>query len=191
MISGWRTHKIHMNKALIISSIAVLSATAGAQNRNAFKPMDAILGVTVTQSQTQQGTAYTVAMGPNATVIRDGKSHKLEVIEGFWILSDNGDSHGVQISLANYDNHSNNSGGTSAYGWQTQKKNGITSGESETFTFSSIGNPGAIDHFGFKVKASGVPAHIYQNAASVPEPATFAALGLGIAALRRRRKAAK
>lgn len=176
-----------MNRAFIIISIATLAGAASAQNRNAFKPMDSILGVTVTRAQTQQGITYTVSLANNATVIRAGKSHDLKVIEGFWLLGDNGDIGAVQGAVARYDAHSNNSGGTSAYGFQTQKKYGIERGESQTFLFKTISNPGQIDHFGYKVYASGVPAHIYE-ASAVPEPASMAALGLGIAAVLRRRR---
>jgi hypothetical protein len=178
-----------MKKTAIIISLAVLASVSSAQNRNAFKQMDSILGVTVTRAQTTQGVSFTVAMGQNATVIRDGKSHNLEAIDGFWLLSNDGDLGAVQTAMTNYDNHSNNSGGSSAYGFQTQLKNGIRAGQSATFNFSQIGNAAALDHFGFKVKASGVPAHIYEkgDCQAVPEPATFAAIGIGIAALRRRR----
>jgi hypothetical protein len=178
-----------MKRAIIILGIAAVASVASAQNRNAFKPMDSILGVTVTTAQTAQGTYYTVSLANNATVIRDGKSHDLKVIEGFWLLADQGDIGAVQSAMARWDARSNNSGGTSAYGFQTQKKYGIERGESQTFTFKTIANPGAIDHFGYKVYASGVPAHIYE-AKPVPEPASLAALGLGIAAIiRRKRKA--
>jgi hypothetical protein len=176
-----------MYRSLLLISIAAIACGASAQNRNAFKPMDSILGVTVTRAQTQQGISYTVSLANDAKVIRAGKSHDLKVIEGFWLLSDMGDIQAVQKAMDKYDIHSNNSGGTSAYGFQTQKKNGIERGQSQTFTFKSIGNPAAIDHFGYKVYASGVPAHIYE-ATPVPEPASMAALGLGIAAIIRRRR---
>lgn len=177
-----------MKSIIIITSLAVLAAGASAQNRNAFKRMDSILGVTITQAQVSGGTAYTVSMAQNAQVIRSGKAHTLEAIDGFWLLSDKGDIGAVQNALSNYDAHSNNSGGTSAYGFQTQLKNGIRAGESATFVFASVANFSAIDHFGFKVKASGVPAHIYQDdCPPVPEPASMAAIGMGLVALVRRK----
>ncbi len=177
-----------MKSIVIISSIVVLAASASAQNRNAFKQMDSILGVTITRAQVQNGTAFTVSMGQNAQVIRSGKSHKLEAIDGFWLLADKGDLGAVQNAMAKYDAHSNNSGGSSAYGFQTQLKNGIRAGESATFVFSSVANFNVLDHFGFKVKSSGVPAHIYQNdCPPVPEPASMAAIGMGLVALLRRK----
>lgn len=178
-----------MKQFIIISSLFALASAANAQNRNAFKQMDSILGVTVTRAATQQGTSFTVSVAANATIVRSGKSHKLEAIDGFWLLSNKGDLGAVQVALNNYDNHSNNSGGSSAYGFQTQLKNGIGAGQSATFTFSTIGNPATLDHFGFKVKATGVPAHIYggNDACAVPEPASFAVIGLGLVAIRKRR----
>lgn len=177
-----------MKRIAFISLSLMAIGLASAQNRNAFKQMDSIIGVTVTRAQTQQGIAFTVSMGQNAQVVRNGKSHTLEAIDGFWLLSNSGDLGAVQGVVAKYDAHSNNSGGTSAYGFQTQLKNGIRAGESMTFTYSSITNESVLAHFGFKVKASGVPAHIYDDAAPVPEPATMAAVGLGLLAIRRRAK---
>lgn len=179
-----------MKKTILIVSIAAIAAVGSAQNRNSFKQMNAILGVTVTRAQTNQGIAYTVSMAQGATVIRNGKVHALEAIDGFWLLSNNGDLGASQASKAQWDAHSNNSGGASAYGFQTELKNGIRAGGSETFVYSSISNPSVLAHFGFKVKASGVPAHIYegQDCEPVPEPATMAAMGLGVAALLRRRR---
>ena len=67
-----------MKSLLIISSLVVLAAAGSAQNRNAFKQMDSILGVTVTRAQTQQGVSFTVSMAQGgATVIRSGKSHAM------------------------------------------------------------------------------------------------------------------
>lgn len=178
-------------KRIAIFSLSLLAiGTASAQNRNAFKQMDSIIGVTVTRSQTQQGIAFTVSMGQNAQVIRSGKAHTLEAIDGFWLLSNAGDLKAVQGVVDKYDAHSNNSGGASAYGFQTQLKNGIRAGQSATFTYSTIANESVLAHFGFKVKASGVPAHIYDPAGlpPVPEPASMAAIGLGLVALRRRAK---
>lgn len=105
-----------MKQFIIISSLFALASAANAQNRNAFKQMDSILGVTVTRAATQQGTSFTVSVAANATIVRSGKSHKLEAIDGFWLLSNKGDLGAVQVALNNYDNHSNNSGGSSAYG---------------------------------------------------------------------------
>lgn len=171
-------------RKLILLTLALASVSAMAQNRNAFKPMDEIRDVFITRTD----TLFTVRLGMNPTIIRQGKSHELKVLEGFWLLADSGDIGATQLPIANWDVRSNNSGGTSAYGWQTQKKNGMKAGDVRTFEFASIARPDLISKFGLKVYASGVPSHIEAPAAAVPEPATMAVLGLGVASLLRRRK---
>jgi PEP-CTERM motif len=182
-----------MKKTALILSIAALAAVGSAQNRNSFKQMNSILGVTVTRAQTAQGTTFTVSMAQGATVTRNGRTHELEAIDGFWLLSNNGDLGASQVAKNGWNNHTNTAGGASTYGFQTELNNGIRAGGSEMFTYSSISNPGALAHYGFKVKAKGTPAHIYEGSdcEPVPEPATMAALGLGVAAMVRRKRAKK
>lgn len=177
-----------MKKVVLIISCAVMVATAGAQNRNAFKQMDAIVGLTVTKAQTQQGTTFTVAVAQDAHIVRNGRTQKVDTVDGFWLLSDHSDLGAVQSAMSHYDARSNTGGGSSAYGFETQLKNGIKAGQTCTFTYTKVDKPNGIDCFGFKVKCGGVPSHICDPCKCVPEPASMAAIGTGLVALIRRRR---
>jgi len=169
------------------AAVAVLAVAASAQNYNAFKDVT-LNGVTVTQS----GDTFTVSLDSDPTVSRvvgNGKvkSSPITDITGFWLLGASGNVAAVQNSVSGYKLDTNTGGGTSAYGWSTQNKNGLTAGQSATFTVSSL-NQSALSSFGFSLKASGIPDHIQSPKQATPEPASLLILGFGGIALLRKRK---
>lgn len=168
-----------------VGAVALLGSIASAQNYNAFKTVDAISGVSVTQS----GNDFTLSMMNGATITRNGKASQIKDIDGFWLLSSSGDINASQKNAANYMVRTNTGGGTSAYGWETQKKNGLTGGQSQTFSFNNF-DASKVTEYGLKLHANGVMAHIKlpANCQPVPEPATMLAMAAGCGILIRRRK---
>ncbi|HZH98544.1 MAG TPA: PEP-CTERM sorting domain-containing protein [Fimbriimonadaceae bacterium] len=162
---------------------ATLVGMASAQNANAFKTVDAFTGVTIRQN----GTMFELLLGQDATVTFNGRTHSIDNVQGFWLISDTGKLNATQSPIPNWDIHTNDGGQGSTAGWQTQQRNAIQQGGSMKFTFTQV-NQSVLSAFGLKVHANGTPAHIRIDAQPVPEPATLAGLALGGAALLRRRK---
>jgi hypothetical protein len=171
--------KVWMTAALAAS----LAAVASAQNANAFKEVDAYTGLVVRQT----GNMVELILGQDATVTFNGRTHDLENIQGFWLISDDGDIQADLMPIPNWSVHTNKTPNNSTAGWQTQQRHAIKRGESKTFTFNSA-NWTVADAFGIKVHAQGTPAHIRLDVQPVPEPATLAALALGSLIFARRRR---
>ena len=174
-------------KKWIILAAAAISGVASAQNVMAFKDAE-FKDVVVNGS----GNSFTLSLGANPMVRAEkgrGEWASIKAMEGFWLLSDDGDLRATGKDFGDYDWHQNipGSGKNSDFGWQTQQKNAIKAGGSQTFTFDSINN-GGIDGYGFKLNAQGTPAHVRMNCNPVPEPASMFALATGAIALLRRRK---
>jgi hypothetical protein len=176
-----------MKKCLIIAATAALASLAlaeappGGENRNAFKMLDSWQDIYITQVG---DLTWELRLGMNPTVTFNGRTNEVKDVTGFWLLSDAGDIRGVQVAKPDWNTRSNNApqGNTSAYGWETQTKNGLRPGDSTTFTFSSA-NLANLDWFGLKLHANGTPAHVV-----VPEPASMLALAVGAAVVARRRR---
>jgi predicted transport protein len=175
-------------KLLITGAAAVaLVSAASAQNYNAFKQMDGFNDVSITQS----GNSFTVSLGADPTVTRSGKTHDIKEVIGFWLLGASGDVNGSLAAKSGWDIKTNTGGGRSAYGWQTENKNGIHANQSETFTFNNF-NLSQVTEYGLKLHADGVPAHVKFPAGkqTVPEPMSLFALATGGAMLLKRKRKA-
>lgn len=164
--------------------MVVVASVASAQNYNAFKQLDGVQGISVTEN----GQVFTVSLGADPTVSIKGKTSEVKDITGFWLLSSKGGLNGSLEDASGYQIKSNSGGGTSADGWFTQNKNGLLPGQSMSFTAKSF-NASSLTDFGFMLHANGVPAHVKIEAHGqpVPEPATMGALLLGAIGLVRRR----
>ncbi len=171
-----------MRKLAALSLFGALACLATAQDVNAFK------NATFSDlNVSQNGLTFTVTTGAHPMVDADQGSAgpaAINVITGFWILSDSGVLYATGSNFGNYQFH-NNTGTGSTFGYQTQQRYGQLKNQSKSFTFKDITGP--IAAYGFMVNAQGTPAHVRMNA--VPEPATLAAIGVACAMLRRRKKA--
>lgn len=173
-----------MKRTLAIFAFAALVGAASAQNYNAFKDVT-FSDVTVTQT----GNSFTVSLGSDPTVSRTvGNGHvktsSIDNITGFWLLSSTGDIMANQQSATNWQMRTNTGGGTSAYGWNAQQKNGLTANHSMTFTFNGFTGSQVTD-YGFSLHAKGTPDHVKTpfKGQPVPEPLSLAALAIGAGAL--------
>ncbi|MBL8059799.1 MAG: PEP-CTERM sorting domain-containing protein [Chthonomonas sp.] len=173
-------------------SVVVLLASAGAfaQNYSAFYNAGPTF---VDVSVTGLNPTYTVSIGATPTVTLGGTTYNIKDVFGFWVLGvDPGSATNTATGVWSPNN--NNAGPNWIFGWSTNPNTGLTANTSKTFTFDSLS--GNIESFGFHVRL--VDGQAYQGnntffvkGSAVPEPATMAALGLGVAALIRRRKIAK
>ena len=136
---------------------------------------------------------YTVTVGATPTVTLGGTTYNIKDVFGFWHLGPDPATYSMtDTGVWNAD--SNNAGSSWIAGWKTNPNTGLTANTSKTFTYNSL--VGNIETFGFHVRL--VDGQAYQGAntffvkgSAVPEPGTMAALGLGVAALIRRRRMSK
>ncbi len=189
-----------MKKAFVAAGLIALAMGVQAQSRSSFTGVSQISGITVTPSN--GGLTYTVQVGPNPFFVHNSIQYNILNVLGFWALRnqdpDNLGASGSNFSglNGNWNYNASTSGAGQIAGWKSNPNDGIYANQQDTFTFTGI-SAANIDQFGFHVRLSGNQlfpgttgntGHITLD--PVPEPASLAILGVGAAALiRRRRKA--
>jgi len=179
---------MNIKVALPLVAFAIVGFAHG-QSRSSFLNVGTIDALNISESP--DGLTFDVSLGAVPSVMIGGTNYVIQDIFGFWILS-NSNITASQNAVAGWDTNSNNAGDGGIAGWKTNPNAGIMPNGSQTFTFSSLqaSNP----TYGFHIRlASGQPGPLAGNTlfvegAPVPEPATMAALGLGLAALARRKR---
>lgn len=179
--------------------IAAAAGTASATQYDSFLQGASFTGLAVAGNLSSPNLTFTVTLNAGATLTYNSNTYSVERIIGFYLLAP-GFNDGAQPSLSsvngfNNDSATHNHG--SVLGWRSNPNDGITAGNSETFTFPSI-NYAQYTMVGF---------HIFLNANQdfpgtsgntgsvtvllgdlVPTPGAAAILGIGsLAAMRRRR----
>jgi hypothetical protein len=188
---GRREQELIMKLFVTVSAIGLLAVAATAQNYNAFKSVTTINDVTVTQS----GDVFTVTVGSDPTISRTVGNGKVKTssisdITGFWLLGSSANIAASQQNASGFKLDTNTGGGSSAYGWSTQNKNGLAANSTTTFIVNSL-NQSALTNFGFSLHATGIPDHIKipVGKQAVPEPTSVIALAsCGVLLIRKRKK---
>lgn len=170
-----------------VVALAVLAGSAWGQSRSSFMFVDSFSGITVTQTGP---LTFDVSLSASPTVTVSSTTYNITDLFGFWALKDadpdlsaaSGASFGV------WSWHRSTSGAGDIAGWKTNPNTGITPGNSESFTYSSLAL-GEVDRWGFHIRVDGtLPFGGDTFYLAVPTPGSLALLGLaGLAASRRRR----
>lgn len=168
--------------ALALGSVALSSA----QSRNSFQLVTGLAGLT----SSLNGLTLDTALSNNASFVLNSQQYFITDVFGIWLLDDNDDFSASGPDIAQWNAHSNLSSTGGIAGWKTNPNTGLTPGQSNSLTFTSI--TGQSEGYGYHVRIDGqLPGGsntLYIQGAAVPEPASLAALGIGAAALARRRK---
>lgn len=165
------------------AALTLFSATSFAQSRSSFQTPTAISGVTVTKLNT---TDYNVALAIGSTITIGGSTDTITDIFGFWALDNNDDLSATGSTQGAWGFDSNYAGSGGIVGFKTNPNTGITQGNNQTFHFDSI--TGTIEGYGAHVRLANGNTLYAVTTQAVPEPASFAVLGLGGLLMMRRKR---
>lgn len=176
-----------MKRILSISALAVAAVAANAQSRSSFQVPSTLTGVNITSSSKLN---YNVALAGNASMFYKGKTYQIQDIFGFWVLDNNNDMSADGRDSGVWRYHENYSGQGGIAGFKTNPNTGIKGGQNQDFTFKSVN--GSVEAYGIHLRLKDCDTlYVELPCNPVPEPATMAALGLGVAAVIRRKRAKK
>lgn len=176
------------------SAIAIAAQSASATTINSFLSVGSISGITVLPLVASPNLSFTVTLNAGATFELSGTTYNITDIIGFYLLAP-GYNDGAQGALAVTGGFSDDSDARAAgsiYGWRSNPNDGITPGNSLTFTFPSI-SYADYTQIGFHVILDGTFPGTSGNTGNitgtvVPTPGAAALIGLGGLAVARRRR---
>lgn len=179
---------MYFKGSCLIALIAGSVGLASAQSRSSFQLVTGLTGL----SSSLNGLTLDTALANNASFMLNSQQYVITDVFGIWLLDDNNDFTASGPSFNVWSSHSNYAGTGGIAGWKTNPNTGLTPGQSNSLTFSSMS--GQAEGVGYHVRIAGqLPGGsntLYIQNSAVPEPASMAALGIGVAALIRRRKRA-
>ena len=182
-------------RRLFVSIWGVLMVgVAQATTRSSFLDADSYSGMTFISNF--GGLSTIASLGSNPTFTIGTNTYHITSIIGLYALSDNND---LTVTNSNFSGNfgpwstdNSNSGPGGIAGWKSNPNKGITLNHSETFTFQAL-SANLVNRIGLHVATQelfpGTSGNT-GNVSIVPEPASFAVLGLGLIGIvsRRRKK---
>jgi hypothetical protein len=185
-----------LNKVIVGLGLITVVAAAGAQSASSFQPVS-LTGITATETAPGKFSVSFASTG--ASMVYNGQTYQLESVFGFYQVAKSG-----KFTAAEDKSKPSNwsfkglSGNKTVTGWSNNSKsNSLTAGETFNYEFKKLtATSGAEVVTGYHVRVfghlpggsdtlfvTGVPP-----VAPVPEPASMAVLGLGLLAIRRKRR---
>lgn len=170
-------------KALVLAMSFGLAATVSAQSIGSFQLAD-IQDV----SASLVGNQLTLNVGNNPTIDFMNQVYTVTEVFGVWSLDDDDDMTATGGTENGWQFSSNFSGTGGIAGWRTNPNSGLGPNASLVFNYTTL--TGTVEDFGYHIRVDGTLPGGGNTAffRMVPEPATFAGLGLGVLALLRRRR---
>ncbi len=175
-------------RGIILSGLLVGGASLSlAQSRSSFQVVTGLTGL----NSSLTGMTLETALGVGSTFILGGDTYTIKDVFGIWLLDDNNDLAATGSNSSPWSYNDNYAGTGGIAGWKTNPNTGITPGNSQTLTYTSL--TGTPEHFGYHVRltsnlSGGGSDTLFIQGQPVPEPATMAVLGIGALAMARRRR---
>lgn len=174
----------HFYRTLAVVGLTVAAVVTNAQSRSSFQTPTAMTGVSVNKLDS---TNFSVSLAAGATMTIGGTTGQITDIFGFWALDDDNDLSGTGSDFGVWNYNENYSGTGGIVGFNTNPNTGITQGNSQTFHFNSL--EGTVEGYGVHIRlANSNTLYTAVIGNAVPEPASFAILGLGVFGLIRRKR---
>jgi len=164
----------------LFASVLALAGAAQAQTRASFLTLNGFSDIFVTPGA---GTfEYILSLGPNPTITYLGVDYDVDLVFGFWSISDSGDLMAAGADQNGWDYHESFS---NLAGWKNpSKSNAVYPNGTLSFSYTTI-DTSKIDLFGAHIRVKGLlptggdTAHFEL----VPEPSSVAAMLVGLGAL--------
>lgn len=177
-------------KRILICALALsASILANATTRSSFIDVDSTSDITFNASNA--GLTVDVILGANPTFTIGANTYHITSVIGFYALSNDDDLTVTNSNFGVWSTDNSNSGTGGIAGWKCNPNNGFGPGTDQVFTYTAL-NTSSVELLGLHVVTQELFPNTSGNTgniAVVPEPASLVAVGLGLIALRRRKKA--
>lgn len=178
-----------MKKLIFALTAGSLAVVASSQSYSSFQTVTNLVGLNTSVS----GLNFTTTVGPTPSFMLNSINYTITDVFGVWQR----DGNPATLTATNGSGNpsgwtfdSNTAGAGRIFGYKTNPNTGMTPNSSLTFNFGT--KTGTEEDIGYHVRISGqLPTGgntLYITGNPVPEPATMAVLGLGAAALLRRKR---
>ena len=178
-------------RALFVASCGLtIAGMANATTRSSFLGTDSSSDITF--NATNGGLTVDVVLGAHPTFTIGANTYHITSVIGFYALSDDDDLTVTNSDFGVWSTDNSNAGPGGIAGWKSNPNNGFDPNGHQVFTYTAL-TTSKVERLGLHVVTSELFPNTSGNTgniAIVPEPASFAVLGLGLMGVvtRRRKK---